>query len=139
MGPCEARGRSGPNESNIAGGLFESEPGPHWWSLAAQHGKDERVHLFVQAEHCPAGALCEREVKVEFGEERWVSEVIVALYPSFLEGPAGEVCKGVVDPSDGEGGQVGGPVGDHPGGEGPGELLANGGLGGAHFDSPGYC
>jgi hypothetical protein len=115
MGPCEVRGRSGPSASNIAGALFESEPRPHWWSLAAQHGKDEPIHFVVQAEQGPAGVLCEGEIRIEFGEKRWVSEGVVAPDPGFLEGPAGEVCQWVVDASDGEGGQVGGPVGDHAG------------------------
>lgn len=34
---------------------------------------------------------------------------------------------------------MGRPVGDHPGGQGSGELLANQGPIGAHLGGPGYC
>lgn len=136
-GPLASGRGSGPNESNIAAALFESEPRPRWWSLGAQHGANERGHCGVQPEHQPRGVLWERKVRVKFGEKGGVRQVVIAVDPGPFERAACQVSKRVVYSCDGKGRKVGGLVGDHPAGQCPGELLSDSGLRGAHLHGPG--
>jgi hypothetical protein len=57
----------------------------------------------VQSEHEPGVVLWEGKVRVEFGEKSRVGEIIVSMYPSFLERSACKVGHGVVDAGNGDG------------------------------------
>ena len=90
----------------------------------------------MQSEHEPGVSLWKSKVSIELGEKSRVGEIVVALGPGLFEGAAGEVSHWIVHTGDGEGRQVGGAIGDHATGKGPGELLPNEGFGGAHFGGP---
>ena len=91
----------------------------------------------MQAEQEPRGVLLKREVSIELGEKFKVSEVIVPSSASAFEGAACQVGQFVVSPCNGEGGKVGGLVGNHAESQCSGELLANFGGCAAHSRCPG--